>query len=71
MKGPDNIDVALQRRRLIMMAAINAVCVVIAVASAIGYVSYHVAWLGALFAVAVIAGFAAQVWLVLGLRRKR
>ncbi len=70
MKGPDNIDVALQRRRLIKMAAINAVCVVIAVACAIGYVSFHVVWLGALFAVAVIAGFAAQVWLVLGIRRK-
>lgn len=52
------------------MAAINAVCLVLAVASAIGFISYHVGWLGAVFAAAVVAGFAAQVWLVLGLRRR-
>ena len=71
MNGPEPIDVTLQRRRLIAMAAINGVCVVIAVASAIGFVSFHIGWLGAVFAAAVLAGFVAQIWQVLGLRRKR
>ena len=71
MNPPDALDIAHQRRRLIRMAAINAVCVIVAVASAIGFVSFHIAWLGAAFAAAVLSGFATQVWLVLGLRRKR
>lgn len=67
---PPFIDVAAQRRRLVLMAAINAICVVIAIGGAVGFVSFHIAWMGAVFALAVIAGFAAQIWLVLGMKRK-
>ncbi len=70
MTPPPFIDVAAQRRRLVLMAAINAICVVIAIAGAVGFVSFHIAWMGAVFALAVIAGFAAQIWLVLGMKRK-
>ena len=70
MSSPAPIDVALQRRRLIAMLAFDGLCVVVAVAAAIGYLSFHVVWLGLVFAGAIVAGFAAQVWLMLGLRRR-
>ena len=52
------------------MLGINAVCVVVAVIGVIGYVKHHQAWMGGVFAGAVLVGFAAHLWLVLGLRRK-
>ncbi|HEY2660730.1 MAG TPA: hypothetical protein VGI79_13485 [Caulobacteraceae bacterium] len=70
MNDPAPIDVALQRRRLAVMLGINGICVVVAIAAAIGFLHNHVAWLGVLFAAAVLAGFGAHIWLVLGLRRK-
>ena len=69
MSAPAPIDVAVQRRRLLIMLGLDAVCVVVALAAAIGFLSLHIAWMGGLFAAAVVAGFAAQIWLVLGLRR--
>jgi len=66
--APAGIDVAHQRRRLMIMLAFDALCVVAAIASVIGFLSFHVRWMGALFVLALIAGFAAQVWLVLGLK---
>ena len=71
MTEPAPIDVALQRRRLIIMAAIDAVCVVVALAAVAGAVGFNIRWLLWVFLAAVIAGFAAQAWLVLGLRPKR
>ena len=68
MSGPGPIDVALQRRRLIRMLVIEALCVAVALASVIGFLSFHIPWLGALFVVAVLIGFSAQIWLVLGMR---
>jgi hypothetical protein len=64
------IDVSAQMRRLIIMAVINVVCVVTAVVSAFGFLNHHVAWMGALFALAMLVGFGSHIWLVLGLRRK-
>lgn len=67
MSGQTPIDVAVQRRRLMIMIAIDAVCVLVAVVAIIGALSFHVAWMLGLFVLAVLAGFGAQVWLVLGL----
>jgi hypothetical protein len=62
---------AVLRRRLMTMIAVNAVCVLVAVVAIVGYLSFHIAWMGALFAVALIAGFAAQIWLVLSVAKAR
>lgn len=70
MNAPAPIDVALQRKRLAVMLGVNAVSVVVAVIGVIGYLKHHQAWMGGLFAIAVLVGFAAHLWLVLGLRRK-
>jgi hypothetical protein len=64
-------DIARQRRRLMVMIAVDAVCVLIAAGAIIGYLSFHIAWMGGLFAAAVVTGFAAQFWLVAGLIRRR
>ena len=65
------IDIARQRRRLMTMLAIDAVCFLVALAAIVGDLSFHIAWLGWVFAGAVLAGFAAQGWLIAGLAGKR
>jgi hypothetical protein len=67
---PGRIDVAVQTRRLIIMAVVNVVCVVVAVVSAFGFLNHHVAWMGATFGLAMVVGFSSHIWLVLGLRQK-
>ena len=64
------IDVAHQRKRLIWMVAFDAVCFVIALAALVGNVGFHIRWMLWVFLVAMLAGFAAQGWLVMGLNRK-
>jgi hypothetical protein len=67
----DAVQVAALRRRLMAMIAMVAACVLVAAGAIVGYLSFHIAWMGALFAVAMIAGFAAQIWLVLGVAKAR
>jgi hypothetical protein len=64
------IDVARHRRRLTWMVAINLACLLIAMAAIIGNVGFHIRWLLWLFLAAMLAGFAAQGWLIAGLSRK-
>jgi membrane protein YdbS with pleckstrin-like domain len=70
MTAPEPIDVAHQRRRLSLMLGINLVCLAIAVAAAVGVFAYHVMSLIYVFVAALLAGFAAHVWLMLGLARR-
>jgi len=67
----DAAQIALLRKRLMRMIAIVAVCVIVAVVGVIGYLSYHIAWMGGLFAVATLAGFGAQIWLIVSFARAR
>jgi len=67
----DADQVAILRGKLIRMFAILAVCVVVAVGAVIGYLSFHIAWMGGVFAAATIAGFGAQIWLVVDFARAR
>jgi len=69
MSGQAPIDVAAQRRRLMIMIAIDAVCVLVAMVAIIGALGFHVGWMLGLFVLAVLVGFGAQVWLMLGLRQ--
>jgi hypothetical protein len=65
----DAAQVAALRRRLMAMIAMVAVCVLVAAGAVVGYLSFPIAWMGGLFAVAMIAGFAAQIWLVISFVR--
>jgi hypothetical protein len=51
------------------MLAINLVCALVAAGAAIGAFAWHVQGLTYLFAAALVIGFAAHVWLMLGLAR--
>ena len=68
--SPAVIDVAHQRKRLIWMVVFDGVCFLIALAALIGNVSLHIHWLLWVFLAAMLAGFGAQGWLVMGLMRK-
>ena len=69
MTAPGGVEVAVQRRRLATMLAINALCVLIAAGAVVGVFAYHVQGLIWLFAAALVVGFSAHVWLVLGVAR--
>jgi hypothetical protein len=64
-------DVTGLRRRLIAMVAIDGVCALVAVIAIVGYLSFHVGWMGALFAAALVTGFGAQIWFIIGFVRSR
>lgn len=64
-------QIALLRKRLMRMIAIVAVCALVAAGAVVGYLSFHIAWMGALFAVATLAGFGAQVWLIIDFAKAR
>jgi hypothetical protein len=64
-------DVESLKKRLFAMLAVDAVCAVIAVAAAIGAFSAGIGWLQWVFAAALIAGFAAQIWFIAGFRRAK
>jgi hypothetical protein len=64
-----SLDLALAKRRLMVMAVIDAICAVVAVAAAIGAFAYGVTWLTGVFVGALVVGFAAQIWFIAGLRR--
>ena len=63
--------VAGLRRRLMLVLGIDAVCLLIAAGAIFGYLSVHIAWMGAVFALAMVAGFGAQIWLVVSFARGR
>ncbi len=67
MSGPDAIEVPLQRKRLGVMLGVNLVCVLAALGAAIGLFGYHLAWMVYVFAGAMVVGFGAHVWLMVGL----
>ena len=63
--------IAALRQRLMRMIAATAICVLVAVGAIVGYLSFHIAWMGGLFALAMLAGFGAQIWLVVDFARSR
>jgi hypothetical protein len=69
MTAPDAIEVPVQRRRLAIMLTVNGLCVLVAAAAAVGVFAYHVMDLIFVFVAALLAGFAAHIWLMFGLAR--
>jgi hypothetical protein len=71
VSDPSPVDVAVQRRRLRRMIAIDAVCVLVAGGAIAGDAGFHVGWLIWVFVGALLVGFGAQIWLVMGLIPRR
>ena len=62
------MELAAAKRRLSTMLAIDLVCLAIAGGAAYGAFAMGVGWLLYLFAAALIAGVAAQIWFIAGFR---
>ena len=65
-------DVVQQgQRRVKIMGAVVGLAALVAFPSAIGAFAYGQHWMVAPFVAALIAGFGAQIWFILGLRAKK
>ncbi len=71
MSAVEVIDAPKQRRRLAVMLGVNLVCLLVAAGAGVEMIAYRQAWGGWLFAAALGVGFAAHLWLVLGLSRPK
>jgi hypothetical protein len=65
------MDSRVQKRRMFTMLAVNAVCLLVAAAAIVGYVTGGVVILGPVFVAAIAAGVASQVWFIVGVARQR
>jgi hypothetical protein len=65
------IDLSTTRGRMVAMIAVDGLATVIAGASAYAAVSLHQNVYWGMFGAAVIAGFAANIWFIAGLRRAK
>jgi hypothetical protein len=63
-----SFDAATLKKRRNQMLAVNAIAVLLAAASALGYFVYAQPLALAGFVVALLAGFGAQIWFIAGLR---
>jgi hypothetical protein len=57
-------ELAAHRRRLYIMIAIVGACFLIAGAMVFGYALTHAGWMLGAFGLAILAGFAAQGWMI-------
>ncbi|HET9160781.1 MAG TPA: hypothetical protein VFN88_09215 [Caulobacteraceae bacterium] len=57
-------ELAAHRRRLYIMIGIVGACFLIAGSMVFGYAMTHVGWMLGAFVVAILAGFAAQGWMI-------
>jgi hypothetical protein len=65
------VNLEHQRRRLVITLAINGTCALVAVAAAVGGLGLHIGWMNWLFVGALVTGFAAQAWLIVGVITER
>jgi hypothetical protein len=61
---PVNPEFAAHKRRLYVMLGIVSICFMIAAGMVLAYVRTHETWMLGAFAAAIIAGFAAQGWMI-------
>ncbi len=64
-----SFDVARARKRLIVMGVLDGAALLVAIAAAVAFFAYGLDWALGVFAAALAAGFAAQIWFIVGLRR--
>jgi hypothetical protein len=65
------IDVAQMKSRFVRMVVIDLVCLVVGMAAAVVAVRTGPEWLWGVFVVALVVGFAAQIWFVAGFKRSQ
>ena len=63
------MDVAAQRRRLVITLAVNGVCAIIALAALIASFAFHATGAMIFFGFALAGGFGTQIWLIWGFAR--
>jgi len=63
------MNLALQRRRLVIALIVTGACVVVALCALVGAFAFHLGWMMWLFAAAMAAGFGSHGWLMLGVAR--
>jgi hypothetical protein len=61
---PVTPEYAAHKRRLYIMLGVVAVCFMIAAGMVLGYVRTHETWMLGAFALAILAGFVAQGWMI-------
>ena len=62
------VDVATIKRRRTIMMVVNVLAALAALASIVAYFKFALGWALIPFVVALVAGFAAQIWFIAGLR---
>ncbi len=55
--------------RFMIMVGIDALCVMVAIGAIVGDLSFHLAHALAMFAAAILIGFGAQIWFIVGLAK--
>ena len=63
------LDAAQAKKRLLVMALIDGVCMAIAAVALVGVFMFEIRPLLWLFALAIGAGLATQIWFIAGLKR--
>ncbi len=64
-------DEARVKARFKRMAAVNAVCLLTAIAAAVGAFALGQDWLFGVFGLALAAGFGTQIWFIAAFRRAK
>jgi hypothetical protein len=62
------VDVAGIKKRRTVMMVVNVLAALTALVSLVGYFKFALEWALVVFVVALLAGFAAQIWFIAGLR---
>ena len=65
------MSLALQKRRMVAMFAITAICLFFAIVAFVGSIRFQSTWLMAAFFILMMAGFGAQIWFVLGFMKPK
>jgi Na+/H+-dicarboxylate symporter len=65
------MNLALQRRRLVIAMSVTVVALVVAMAAVVATFGFHQPWGMWLFVGAILAGFASHGWLMLGVLREK
>jgi hypothetical protein len=64
-------DIEAAKRRLMIMLGVSCTAALIAVGALVGALSFGQDWLLAVFAAALVVGFGAQIWFIVGFGRTK
>ena len=63
-----SLDVATIKKRRAIMMVVNVLAALIAIVSIVAYFKLQLGWTLIVFVVALVSGFAAQIWFIAGLK---